>query len=281
MESAPAECILCGGAGRVPLVSDGQWTVHKCTGCGLGVLDPRPDPSKLGELYRETYFIDQYDPGYAPGSKEMRRRLSQEGHRIRFFRPFAGKGVVLDVGCGRGYFLAACREQGYEVKGYDVSEDAAVHVRSTLGIPVEIGDIREGIFPPGSVDVVTMWHSLEHTPDPRVYLDLAGTWLAPNGFLVVEVPNHEGLDARRKRERWEGWQLPYHFFHFTPSSLRDLLSAHGFEVVAGKTYHSECLKQSLRRVPVVGWFARPIARLFPGTSYAVVAKKRAAAVKRG
>jgi 2-polyprenyl-3-methyl-5-hydroxy-6-metoxy-1,4-benzoquinol methylase len=281
MEKAPRECILCGRTERVPLMNNGMWSVHKCMGCGLGVLDPRPDPSELCELYRETYFIDQYDPGFAPGSKDMTRRLSQESHRIRFFRSLVGKGVVLDLGCGRGYFLAACRERGYEVKGYDVSEDAAAYVRSTLEIPVETGDIREGIFPSGSAEVVTMWHALEHTPDPRIYLDLAGKWLAPNGCLVVEVPNHEGLDARWKRERWEGWQLPYHFFHFTPSSLRDLLSAHGFEVVAGKTYHSECLKQALRNVPVVGWFARPIAKLFPGTSYAVVAKKRTATVKRG
>jgi 2-polyprenyl-3-methyl-5-hydroxy-6-metoxy-1,4-benzoquinol methylase len=267
--------------GRVPLVTDGQWTVHKCAGCGLGVLDPRPDPSELGDLYRETYFVEQYDPGFAPGSKEMSRRVSQERHRIRFFRPFVRKGVVLDLGCGRGYFLAACREHGFEVKGYDVSGDAAVYVRSTLGIPVETGDVREGIFPPGSADVVTMWHALEHTPDPRVYLALAGRWLAPNGCLVVEVPNHEGLDARRKWERWEGWQLPYHFFHFTPLSLRDLLSSEGFEVVAAKTYHSEHLKQTLRNIPLVGLFARPVARLFPGTSYAVVAIKRTGPVKRG
>lgn len=265
---------MCGGTDRVPLVSDGQWSVHKCTGCGLGVLDPRPDPLELGELYREAYFIDQYDAGLAPGSKEMTRRLLQERHRIRFFRPFAGNGVVLDLGCGRGYFLAACRERGYEVKGYDVSEDGAAYVRSTLGIPVETGDIREGIFPPGSADVITMWHALEHTPDPEVSLGLARKWLAPNGCLVVEVPNHEGLDARRKGDQWEGWQLPYHFFHFTPATLRGLLSRQGFEVVASKTYHSEYLKQTLRNVPLVGLFARPIAKLFPGTSYAIVAKMR-------
>jgi hypothetical protein len=42
MEKAPEECILCGGTDRVPLMSDGKWSVRKCGRCGLGVLDPRP-----------------------------------------------------------------------------------------------------------------------------------------------------------------------------------------------------------------------------------------------
>jgi SAM-dependent methyltransferase len=280
MESAPGKCILCGGKDRSPLLRDGEWTAYKCPQCGLGFLDPRPGPDELADLYRESYFARQYDAGLSPGSKEMARRLSQEAHRIRFFRPFAGEGAVVDIGCGRGYFLAACRAHGYEVAGYDVSEDAASYVRSTLGIPVMTGEIREDLFPEGSAGVVTLWHALEHTRDPRVHLALAGKWLAADGCLVVEVPNHEGADASRKREQWEGWQLPYHFYHFTPASLAGLLSLQGFEIVSSKSYHSESVKRSLSRIPLVGLLARPIAKLFPGTSYAVVARKKRGTGKR-
>jgi 2-polyprenyl-3-methyl-5-hydroxy-6-metoxy-1,4-benzoquinol methylase len=273
MERAPGECILCGGTDRIPLVSDGKWTVHKCAGCGLGVLDPRPDPTELGQLYRESYFVSHYENVLPPGSDGMRRRLSQERHRVEFFRKHKSAGKVLDVGSGRGYFLEACRRRGYDVVGFDVSDDAAASVREAFGIEVKTGEMREDLFEPESLDVVTMWHALEHTTDPRVPLRLAWKWLSPDGILVVDVPNHESTDARRIGDAWDDWSLPYHFFHFTPSSLGDLLARNGFRSLDSKTYHSETVKRSLKKIPLVSLLARPIAKLYSGTSVAVVAKK--------
>ena len=273
MESAGRECILCGGTDRVPLHEDGGWTVLKCAGCGLGLLDPRPDPVELGELYRESYFASHYENVLEPDSDGMRRRLSQERHRVDFFRRHKRAGKVLDVGCGRGYFLQACRLRGYDVAGFDVSEDAAAPVRDALGIPVKTGEMREDLFAPGSLDVVTMWHSLEHMPDPRAALDMAWTWLAGDGVLVVDVPNHESTDAGKIGREWDGWSLPYHFFHFTPSSLEGLLVRHGFRPLDSKTYHSEHVKRMLKRIPLLGLLARPIAKFYSGTSVAIVARK--------
>lgn len=265
--------MLCGGRDRVPLLRDGEWSVDKCAGCGLGVLDPRPDPTELRQLYRESYFVSHYEGVLAPDSDGMRRRLSQERHRVDFFRRHKGEGTVLDIGCGRGYFLQACRLRGYDVVGFDVSDDAAASVRDTLGIPVKNGEIREELFAPGSIDVVTMWHALEHTPDPRVPLDLAWRWLAPGGIVVVDVPNHESTDARRIGRAWDGWSLPYHFYHFSPASLAGILSRHGFRVLDRKTYHSEYVKGRLKGIPLVGLLARPIAKFWTGTSVAMVARK--------
>jgi len=273
MEKAPGECILCGGAGRVLLMSDGRWTVHKCTGCGLGVLDPRPDPAELGRLYRESYFASHYESVLPRGSEGMLRRLSQERHRVDFLRRHKIAGKVLDVGSGRGYFLEACRLRGYDVVGFDVSDDAAASVRETLGIDVKTGEMREDLFESGSLDVVTMWHALEHTPDPRVPLRLARKWLSADGILVVEVPNHEGTDALKEGRTWKDWDLPYHQYHFTPGSLRGLLFRFGFDVLEEKRYHSEYVKRRIREVPFMGWFARPIAALYSGTGVAVLARK--------
>ena len=273
MEKAPRECILCGGTDRVPLAGDGQWTVHKCAGCGLGVLDPRPDPAELGQLYRESYFVSHYENVLPPGSEGMRRRLSQERHRVDFFRRHKSAGKVLDIGSGRGYFLEACRLRGYDVVGFDVSDDAAASVRDTFGIAVKTGEMRDDLFEPGSLDVVTLWHALEHTPDPRVPLRLAWKWLSPDGVLVVDVPNHESTDARSIGNAWDGWSLPYHFFHFTPSSLEELLARNGFRSLEAKTYHSEYVKGRLKKIPLVSLLARPIAKLYTGTSVAIVARK--------
>lgn len=188
MQKVGSECILCGNSERELLIRKEEWTVYRCIQCGLGFLDPRPDPEELGRLYRMSYFKAMYDSGLAPDSPEMKRRLSQKRHRIRFFRRFKKKGRILDMGCGLGYFLYACREAGYNVEGMDISEDCAAYVRNTLKIKVTTGSLNRIGFDQGTFDVITMWHFLEHSPDPREYLRQARQWLKPGRVFSRGCP---------------------------------------------------------------------------------------------
>jgi 2-polyprenyl-3-methyl-5-hydroxy-6-metoxy-1,4-benzoquinol methylase len=274
MERAPSECILCGDSKRSLLIEKDGWTVYRCSTCGLGVLDPRPDREELDRLYEKDYFDREYHEGLRAGSPEMKRRISQEDHRVRFFRRFKRKGLVVDIGCGMGYFLYAAREAGYRVMGVDISDFAASYVSGHLGIPMKTGHLDTITLPESSVDVVTMWHFLEHTDDPRHYIEKVARWLKPDGLLVIDVPNYEGTDAQKTWEQWTAWQLPYHYFQFTPQTLTRLLSRHGFEIIRSKDYHSDVIKERLRGIPVVSLFARLIAKAYSGTSYAVVARKK-------
>lgn len=273
MERVAANCILCGGAEREVLLRQREWTVRRCSGCGLGFLDPRPSAEELGDLYRGGYFDDQYGQGLPLGSDAMKRRLAQESHRIRFVRRVKKTGTILDIGCGMGYFLLACREAGYAVEGMDISAESAAYVQCEIGIPVAVGTVDEVDFPPDSFDVITMWHFLEHTPDPRRYLEKARQWLKPDGVLVVDVPNYRGTDAVKAWEQWKGWQLPFHLYHFTPETLKRLLAIHGFRTIHTKSYLSEHVKERISRTLVLKPFARLIARCYSGHSFAAAARK--------
>ena len=156
MEHAPSKCILCNSSNRIILIQQSEWTVYKCADCGLGFLDSRPDQDELQALYKNDYFSSHYDEGLKIDSPEMKRRISQEDHRIKFFRNLKRYGKILDIGCGMGYFLYACRKYGYEVEGQDVSDDSASYVRSELKIPVITGQIEEIDIKDNSMDVITM-----------------------------------------------------------------------------------------------------------------------------
>ena len=273
MEHAASNCILCDGSDRSLLFRQDEWSVYRCNGCGLGRLDPRPDPDELNALYRSDYFESNYNKGLKLGSPEMMRRLSGEAHRIRFFKKAARRGRLLDVGCGMGYFLLACLDAGYEVEGMDISADAAAYVQDELKITVTVGTVEGIDYPPASFDVVTMWHFLEHTRGPGRYIENARRWLKPEGVLVVDVPNYQGTDARKTWSRWKGWQLPFHLYHFTPETLKRLLAKHGFRTIRDKHYLSEYVKESLEQWFFPKFVARSIARLYSGHSYAVVARK--------
>jgi 2-polyprenyl-3-methyl-5-hydroxy-6-metoxy-1,4-benzoquinol methylase len=192
---------------------------------------------------------------------------------VRFFRSIKKRGRLLDIGCGMGYFLNACRTDGYHVEGVDISDDSASYVRETLNIPVMTGPVESLHYGSESIDIITMWHFLEHADDPRVYLKKAWEWLKPDGLLVVDVPNYEGTDARKTWNNWTGWSLPYHLYHFTEKTLCDMLSKHGFKTIRKKDYLSEYIKEKLEKIFVMRPFARLIARCYSGHSIAVVARK--------
>jgi ubiquinone/menaquinone biosynthesis C-methylase UbiE len=272
MESAPETCILCKTSERELLIDKDGWTVYRCPTCGLGFLDPRPSESEIEGLYRSDYFSEQYDGGIDPDSPQYKKRLSGEQHRTKFIKSVKRSGHLLDIGCGYGYFLDASRRKGYTVHGLDVSEWAARYALEKLGISMTIGKIVDVDLPPESFDIITMWHSLEHTPDPHMALKRAKSWLKRDGILAIDVPNYNGTDARYKWEDWVGWQLPYHYWHCTFNSLKQLLYQHGFRILKHKNYHSEVVKENLKRIPIVSLFARLISKLYSGTSVAVIAK---------
>lgn len=272
MEQAPEKCILCQTSERDLLIEKDDWKVYWCPTCGLGFLDPRPTREEVAKLYDQEYFAEQYDKGIDPNTAAFRKRLSQELHRVRFFRGIKRKGRVLDIGCGNGYFLAACRDKGYDVQGLDISEWIVHYALNTHGISMTTGEVDEVDLALESFDVITMWHFLEHTRNPCEVVLKARTWLKKDGILVIDVPNYNGTDARKNWENWVGWQLPYHFYHFSSQTLERLIDGCGFKIIKRKDYHSETVKNTLKKLPIVSLFARLIAKMYSGTSVAVIAK---------
>lgn len=271
MESAPEKCILCGDREKVLLIERDSWKVYRCINCGLGFLDPRPSQEEISQLYQKNYFEERYDEGLDIGSQRFKKRLSGEKHRIKFVSSVKGSGRLLDIGCGYGYFLYASRMRGYEVTGLEFSDWAGTYAAQKLKLPVRTGSILDIDLPENHFDIITMWHSLEHTQDPRSVLLKAKKWLKKNGILVIDVPNYEGTDARYLKGDWDGWSLPYHFWHFNYGSMKMLLDKHHFKVVKYKNYHSDVIKKKLSPIPLLKPFARLISKMYSGSSFAIIA----------
>lgn len=96
---------------------------------------------------------------------------------------------VLDLGCAGGEFAAQVAELGHRVTGVDAVDskqararcDEFLHADLDEGVPVEL---RSGTF-----DVVVLADVLEHTRNPKQVLDEAVECLAPDGKLLISVPN--------------------------------------------------------------------------------------------
>jgi 2-polyprenyl-3-methyl-5-hydroxy-6-metoxy-1,4-benzoquinol methylase len=141
----------------------------------------------------------------------------------------------LDIGCGAGGFLELAKREGWEAFGVDPS-DIAVNFARGKGLNVICGTLQTAGYAPGSFDVVTMWDVLEHLADPRRAIEEAHAVLKIGGFLVVRVPNTDFqlLKALMLERVFRGQPISLqgnlHLNHFSPASLRRLLTSSGFEV---------------------------------------------------
>jgi SAM-dependent methyltransferase len=135
--------------------------------------------------------------------------------------------------------LDELRRRGWSVMGTEASEMAARHARDVLGLPVATQDVQELRLGEGSLDVVTLYHVLEHLPDARGCLQEVHRALKPGGIVVVAVPNLDSLEARWTGRGWFHLDPPRHQFHFSKRALLRMLRELGFEPVRVKRFSLE------------------------------------------
>jgi ubiquinone/menaquinone biosynthesis C-methylase UbiE len=206
-----------------------------CDACGLRYTRPLPTPGELATLYGEEYYVNN-KPRLASADfvRVLFERSVQWQHRRALLKRRPGR--VLDVGCGNGEFLATLGARGWEVYGTEFSEAGCALARSKR-ITVHQGTLPSARFPDRFFDVVTLWHVLEHLPEPPVELAEIGRVLRDDGLLVVEVPNSDSLTFRLCGRRWYHLDLPRHLQHFTPTTLQRLLGQAGFAPSRRQDFH--------------------------------------------
>jgi len=151
----------------------------------------------------------------------------------------------LDVGCGDGRFLRLLERRGVPreaLYGLELDRNVVDSLRNSgySGVFCERAEDAASL-PEGSIDLVTMFHVIEHVDNPGAVIRRIRGWLSPGGVLALETPNLDSLDARIFRQTyWGGYHIPRHWNLFTPATLGRLLADSGLEVVstAFQTGHS-------------------------------------------
>jgi SAM-dependent methyltransferase len=196
-----------------------------------------PVPTDLSRYYPKNYW---FKPGNSLAARleEQYRRLLIRDHVAFVERCLrgAGGGTVLDVGCGGGLFLGALRERGARVVGLDNSAEAARAAWEQNRVPVLLGDLLQAPLAARSCGVVTMFHVLEHLPDPGGFLRAARELLREGGRLVAQVPNKDCWQYRLLGRRWNGLDIPRHLTDFRAQDLERLVESCGFRVTRRKFF---------------------------------------------
>jgi 2-polyprenyl-3-methyl-5-hydroxy-6-metoxy-1,4-benzoquinol methylase len=167
---------------------------------------------------------------------DSQRRLDQ-------FRAVLSGKRICDFGTGHGLFLRYARGVARDCAGVELNRLQQDALRAD-GIRVE-SSIKA--YAPASFDVVTLFHVLEHLPDPIGTLQLIHSRLAPGGSAIVEIPHARdflfttlGSEAFKAFTFWSE-----HLVLHTRTSLGRVLALAGFSDVSIKGYQRYGLENHL------------------------------------
>jgi O-antigen chain-terminating methyltransferase len=191
-----------------------------------------------------SHDVDGWGPRfaaiYADFTEHFRGSTAEVSAKLEGYLPdvhrLAGPGGVVDLGCGRGEWLALLRAAGVTARGVDANP-AFVAAGRARGLDMELGDALGYLeaLPPNSIDVVTAFHVIEHlaTEDLLALLEAARGALRPGGCLLLETPNPMNLVMAA----CDFYNDPTHRSPLPPALTEYLVSTQGFGDVEVRPLH--------------------------------------------
>ena len=202
--------------------------IRSCKSCGL--LRTYPYPDDLDPYYESDEYLSHgaQKAGLFARAYRAAKRVNLRW-KLQVIQSFHREGHIMDYGCGTGDFLDTCAVVGYQVSGAEPSAEARSHIAPHIQDRVSHPDHL--LFKDGRYDAITLWHVLEHIPDPHSVLDRLVGHLQPNGHLFIAVPNVESFDATYFGSDWAAWDVPRHLWHFRSNDIDSMAQRLNLEVV--------------------------------------------------
>jgi 2-polyprenyl-3-methyl-5-hydroxy-6-metoxy-1,4-benzoquinol methylase len=222
------ECPNCGSEDCKTKLTEGDFNIVKCSGCGLVYLQNIPEEN---EIYEDYYEIKFCKDDYSMNSKYdyLAEICAINQQRLCFLKKFKKEGKLLDVGCGSGLFMKTASDKNYDVYGIDVSNKALSFARDEFKLNVQQRNLNDLIKENRKFDIITLWHVLEHFMNPIDELKKVRALLSNDGICFIEVPNFNSIKFKLSRNKWKGGNHPlYHRTFFTSKTLRETIQESGF-----------------------------------------------------
>lgn len=155
-----------------------------------------------------------YEGGYQkiPGSEaELAEMAKVDAYRLEAVKTLVPAGDFLEIGPWIGLVAYSAKQAGYRVDTLEMSQQC-VDLMNGVGIAAtQTEDPARTLADSGKhYDVIGLWHSIEHIPQPWNVIAGAARALRPGGLLVIAAPNPESAQLRAFGKHWYHLDAPRH-----------------------------------------------------------------------
>ena len=254
------QCYLCGSAHHSQIADRirdrDDIAVLKCDDCGLVFL------SSFDHITENFYKESKIHKGKSSLDilEWIKATRLDDARRVKMLKWVLNRKNILDFGAGNCNFL----NEASAFVNQAVGIEPEIRVRQQLMKKIK-GKLKknpkdhsvtlyENISEIGSTkfDIITLFHVLEHLPDPRTILSKLKDLIAVNGSMFIETPNADDalISLYKNKPFMDSTYWSCHLFLYTQETLKELANQSGLQM--------DCVNQ-LQRYPLSNhlyWLAK-------------------------
>jgi len=163
----------------------------------------------------------------------LRSVAKKEAYKLDSILKYKKTGRLLEVGPWIGMFSSNAKDAGFDVTAIEMNENCVDFLQRVVGIraiqssepAVTLSAMAE------KFDVIALWHSLEHLPDPWRLLQKAAESLLPGGVLLIAIPNIQSYDFSVLGAEWFPLDAPRHIYFFPIPWLEKFCASNGLSTL--------------------------------------------------
>lgn len=224
-----SSCPVCSNNNSAIFCKKNNFILLRCNKCSYIYVYPSPSNILLNKFYN---MFDYKDLDLAEKRIRQDSRIS-----INFIKKYIKKtNNILDVGCGRGYFLDELRKQNYlNLEGIDFSYKIIEYAQKNLNLKVQKVDIFK-FRKKKQYQLIVLNQVIEHIRDINKLIPKLNSLLQKKSYLYIATPNINSLSSLIFKDNFEYIIPPEHLNYFNKKSISKLLKINGFEIIAISTW---------------------------------------------
>ncbi|QQS35703.1 MAG: class I SAM-dependent methyltransferase [Ignavibacteriales bacterium] len=239
------KCLICGNNVSEEVTSN-TYRYYKCSNCNTSQVLPQPSTKQLNDYYNSFHLSDTQGGTYDWVEERMKADFGTKA--VLISEQVNNKDIkLLDVGCGKGFFVQECVKAGMHAQGIDVSESGIKYATEVLKVKAECKAIEEVVGKPeykSAFDVVTLWATIEHVPEPYTLLKSIYSCLKPGGLFILDTGMGNVKEEKYLSGHSQWYDALQHLFVYSEEGLRKILKDTGFRI---ESVNRNFERNSLRR----------------------------------
>lgn len=204
-----------------------HYQIVQCKNCGLVYSNPILPQEKIEQLYKKS----DVDYQSQIGNLQM-----TYGFYLKQLEKYSvNKGLLLEVGCGNGFFLEEALSQGYrQVYGVEPGKKSVEKAKPKIKKRIIVDIFKPGQFKKNFFDIICCFQTFDHIPQPNQLLEECYRITKKSGLLLFLNHNVESLSARLLKEASPIIDIE-HTYLYSKKTITQIFEKHQFKVLEVKS----------------------------------------------